>query len=43
MNYNNRVLRNELSKDDQEDLLKKLLHQHGKCLLIYPEVFYNLT
>ena len=36
MNYLSRALRNELSKDDQEDLLKKYLHQQGKCLLIYP-------
>ena len=36
MNYLNRGLKNELSKEDHEDMLKKYLHQQGKCLLIYP-------
>lgn len=28
----------QLTKDNEEDLLKKALYQQGKCLLIYPEV-----
>lgn len=38
MSFLNTGIRNELSKENQEELLKKALHQQGKSLLIYPEV-----
>ena len=31
-----RSLRQEPNREDLEELLKKLLHQNGLCLLIYP-------
>ena len=30
-------MKGEPSKEEQEDALKKLVHQNGMCLLIYPE------
>jgi hypothetical protein len=38
-----RPVKEELSRDEQEDLLKKLLYQQGMCLLIYPEVIHPIS